>query len=122
MGQVRVYNDNTYVYRERFMDDDIVIEAGKYITMDEQKAVRFRGTYSPVELDHDGKPLPKSYKMIRLEKVDAQASKVEEKFSCMACAKDFTNQKSLDQHIDASHQEQWADAEHKDKKAKEKNA
>ena len=120
MAQVRVYNDNKFVYKERFMDEDIVIEPGKFITMDEQKAVRFRGTQSPVELDHDGNPTPQSYKMIRLEKIDSnRPEKVEDKFLCMACGDEsFQSQKALDAHIDEKHQDQWADLDHKEKKQK----
>ena len=104
------------------MDEDIVIEPGKFVVMDEQKAIRFRGAYYPPELDHNEQPLPQSYKMIRLEKVDSTPDKVSDKLTCMACDKEFQNQKALDQHIDASHKEQWADPEHKEKKAKEKHA
>jgi hypothetical protein len=125
MAQVRVYNDNKFVFKQKFMDEDIVIEPGKFITMDESKAIRFRGTYSPIELDGNGQPMPTSYKMIRLEEISKDSAKVQEKFMCMSCSKDdFQTQQALDAHIDASHSAQWADKdviEMKNKEAKGKH-
>jgi len=119
MAQVKVFNDNKYVFKQKFMDEDIVIEPGKFIVMDESKAIRFRGHYSPIELDGNGQPMPTSYKMIRLEEITKE-TKSPEKFVCMSCSKDdFQTQGALDQHIDAAHSAQWADKDLIEKKNKE---
>lgn len=121
MAQVKVFNDNKYVFKQKFMDEDIVIEPGKFILMDESKAIRFRGTYSPIELDGNGQPMPTSYKMIRLEEISKE-TKLEEKFQCMACSKDdFQTQKALDAHIDEAHSHIQADLDYKESKTKEKS-
>ena|SRR3990167_57390 len=121
MAQVKVFNDNVHTFRQKFMDEDIIIEPKGFILMDESKAIRFRGTYSPIELDGNGQPMPTSYKMIRLEAI-VKEEKAPEKFACMSCSKDdFQTQGALDQHIDAAHSEQWADKDLIEKKNKEKS-
>lgn len=122
MAQVKIWNDNVHPYKEQFQDELIEIPAKKFIVMEEKKAVRFRGTYCSPVLDHDGNPMPESFKMLRLEHVDASAPEKEEmKFLCHACGSDeFQSQKALDAHIDASHTEIQADTEYKEEKAKKK--
>jgi hypothetical protein len=121
MAQVRVWNDNKYEFKQRFMEENIVIPPKGFILMDESKAIRFRGHYSPIEVDGNGVPLETSYKMIRLEEIVKDAKPIE-KIMCMACAKDdFQSQKDLDAHIDESHAHIQADQDYKEKKAKNKN-
>jgi uncharacterized C2H2 Zn-finger protein len=122
MAQAKVWNDNEYVFKQRFMEEDIVIEPKGFITMELSKAIRFKGTYSPIEVDGNGVPLKTSYKMIRVEEIEKKADKADDKLTCMACNKsDFQTQKELDAHIDESHSHQWADKDHAEKKAKQKN-
>lgn len=119
MAKVRVHNDNVHKFTQRFMDEDILIEPGKFILMDEHKAIKFKGHYSPIELDGNGQPMPTSFKMIRLEKI-GQDDKPVQKFKCMACEHpEFQDQVSLDAHIDSKHTEVWADQDFKDKKSKQ---
>lgn len=121
MAQVRVYNDNKYEFKQVFIDEEIVIPAGGFITMEKKRAIQFKSYYSPIEIDADGQPTPRSMKMIRLEDIKSGEPDVDvEKFKCMACDKQFQTQKALDQHIDASHVEQLADKEYVEKKNKEK--
>jgi len=122
MAQAKVWNDNKYEFKQRFMEEDIVIPPKGYIVMDESKAIRFKGQYSPIEIDGNGVPLETSYKMIRIETIEKSAKPDAEKFTCMSCSSsDFQSQKDLDAHIDQSHSHQWADKDHVEKKAKEKN-
>ena len=121
MAQVKVWNDNVHPFKQRFMEENIEIPPKGFIVMDESKAIRFRGTYSPIEVDGNGVPLPTSYKMIRLEEMSKDAAKSPEKFQCMACSKDdFQTQAALDSHIDEAHSHIQADLDHKEKRAKEK--
>lgn len=122
MAQAKVWNDNKYVFRQKFMDEEIVIEPKQFILMDENKAIRFRGHYSPIEVDGNGVPLETSYKMIRVEPIDKSGKGETDKITCMSCAKDhFQSQRELDAHIDELHTEQLADLDYKEKKTKEKS-
>lgn len=66
MAKMRVYNDNVHPYQETFKGDLIKIPSKGFITMEEDDAILFRGTYAPITRDGDGQPLPTSYKMIRV--------------------------------------------------------
>lgn len=119
MAKVRVYNDNVHTFTQKFMDENIEIEPGKFILMDEHRAVKFKGHYSPIELDGNGQPMPTSFKMIRLEKIGPD-EKPRAIFKCMACeAPEFQDQVALDAHIDSKHSEVWVDQDFKDKKSKQ---
>ena len=123
MPQVKVWNENVHPFKQRFLDEEIEIPAKSFIKMEEKKAIQFKSSYSPIEVDHDGKPTEKSFKMIRLEPIDLTVAKDEgpHKYACMACGDDkFQTQKALDSHIEAKHAEQWADKDFVEKKAKDK--
>jgi hypothetical protein len=67
--KVRVVNDNTYPYSEKFKGADINIDPGKYVEMERDEAVLFLGQFNSIERDVDGRPHPKSYKKLRIEKI-----------------------------------------------------
>lgn len=117
MAMVRVWNDNKYEYRETFKGDKVVIPAGKFIEMQEDEAIQFKGTFSPPVLDSDGNHKPEGFKMIRLERITAEMieeAKVNE-LKCLACAKELATQAQLDAHIKEAH----ADQHVKDEEAEE---
>lgn len=97
MSQWRVYNDHTMDHKEKFKGDEIIIKAGKYILMDYEDAVQFKGQYFPMRMNADNRQDPESYKMIRIIQHDASA--VDEKtveFICNVDGKKFTTKKELD--------------------------
>lgn len=67
MSLVRVWNDNVYPFSQEYKGKKISIEPGKYVMMEPDEAVEFRGMYSPIIKDKDGNPHPRGYKMIRVD-------------------------------------------------------
>ena len=108
--RAKVYNDNKHVYKETFKGDQIVIEPGKFIEMDYDEALMFKGTFNGIKLDADGRPTPESFKMIRVEPMGNPADSVikSDPNKCAACAKVFTDQGALAQHIFDEHPESMA--------------
>jgi len=68
MPLVRVWNDNVHPFRQTFKGEEIAIPPRSFIMMDREEAIQFKGTFSPIERDGGGVPLPTSYKMIRVER------------------------------------------------------
>ncbi len=107
MAKVRVWNDNKYDHKEMFKGEMIEIPSKKYIEMDHEEAVNFRGQYFPVVLDSDGNHTDKGYKMLRIERIEDGQPAPEGKFNphvCMACQYDATSAKDLAEHS-KTHQE-----------------
>lgn len=113
---VKVWNDNKYPHTEMFKGEKINIPAGGYIEMDEHEANEFRGKYTPIIVDFDGQPDQRSYKMIRIEKVDSQKPVIAQMFGCNACGKSFPKIEDLEAHTDEMHLEQMADQEFAEKR------
>lgn len=111
MGLVRVWNDNTYPFRQNFKGEDIMIPAKKFIMMDEEDAVSFRGKYSPPILDGANNCLPHSYKMIRIEHNSEPEALVSSKFRCHADGAEFDTQEELDEYVKANHADKLGKAE-----------
>jgi hypothetical protein len=80
MAIVRVWNDNEYPYKEIFQDEEIRIPAKKFIEMDEKKAILFKGTFAPMKLDAQKKPMPEYFKMIRIEDKGTPLKEEKQKF------------------------------------------
>ena len=64
---VKVWNDNIHPYREMFRNQEIVIEAGSFIEMDEDEALYFEGTFVFPRKNEQGVPDPLFFKKIRRE-------------------------------------------------------
>ena len=119
MPKIRVWNDNMYPYTEKFGDTEIKILPGKFIDMEADDAIRFCGTYSPIELDAGGQQKPESYKKLRKEFIeplfeDDNGSSLStknpgQKIKCNVCGFEAVDQWHLDGHINACHLEQMAD-------------
>lgn len=123
MSVVRVYNDNTYPYTERFEDEMITINPGAYLIMEENKANRFKGSFNAPKKTPQGAPDPTSYKMIRLapHKVEVQEVKPEPaKFLCQFDGQEFESQEALDKYIDENHLDKLQDQELAEKRRKAK--
>lgn len=67
MNTVKVWNDNSHVFTQKFKGDTVTIPAKSFIEMDYAEAVSFRGKPSPMFKDGMGQQDPKSFKMIRIE-------------------------------------------------------
>jgi len=122
MPQVRVYNDNKYPYREKFMDRDIEIDAHQYILMDESEAIKFRGSFVAPTKKADGTFEPMSFKMIRLAPhTQETVVKEAEKFVCQFDGTEHPTKEALEKYIDENHLDKLSDQEFaKERKKKAK--
>lgn len=127
MPKVRLWNDNKLDHRELYKGDQLHIPAGKFIVMEEEDAIQFRGQWFPVVRDADGQALPQSYKMLRMEKIqlDEAAPKPEGKESaltCQACKYKADSDADLKEHLgthkDALLVDEEAEAEIRTRKRK----
>lgn len=117
---VKVWNDNTYPYAEKFRGDQINIAPKGYIEMEFYDAHQFLGQMPPnIEVDAAGQQLPKSYKMLRIEQ-DGQAPVIK-KFVCMINGMEFQTQKALDEYIRINHMDSIVDEESKEEFKKDKS-
>ena len=114
MRKVKVYNDNQAmpIWKETFKGNEITIEYGKPIEMDFFEAHEFKGTFFPQKFLADQTQDPKSFKMIRVEKVDMneihqQTSKSDIK--CWVCKKPFPSQKAMTIHAVNEHSDNLVD-------------
>jgi len=117
MPQIRVWNDNTLPYEEKFGDLDIKILPGKFLDMEADDATRFCGTYRQPLLDGMGNPKRESMKMLRKEFIEplfddgtGSFGKGKTEFKCEACGKVCVDQEHLDGHVAAQHLNQLADS------------
>ena len=104
--QVQVWNDNIYPYRENFKGQKIEIPPKKYILMDSEEANLFKGTFSPIIPDADGKPTVECYKMIRIEKHEegSEPEVIVDPLKCNACAYGAASDIDLKEHVKANHE------------------
>lgn len=72
MALVRVWNDNVYPHEERFKGKLITIEPGQYIEMDDDDAQMFKGQFTQILKRGDGTFDPRSFKKIRVERLEAK--------------------------------------------------
>src|SRR3990167_561779 len=84
MPMVKLHNDNFLPFAQDFQGDMIKIDAKRFILMDEEKAIQFRGTYYPMVRDSGGQQIPSSFKMLRIEKIEQSDIPKIEKFRCQA--------------------------------------
>ena len=105
--KAKVWNDNIYPYTEKFKGDEIYIPAGKFVEMDYDEAIMFKGTFSPIVRDADNQPTQQSWKKIRVEAMGNPVDAVikEDPNKCQACGKVLSNQAELAQHIFNEHPE-----------------
>lgn len=108
--KVKVWNDNIFPHRERFKGEFIDIPAKAFVEMEEDDAIMFRGQFSSIVTDADGRPKQESFKMIRIEKPEGVKEKTvqNDPNKCFACGKILSNQGELAQHIFDFHPEAMA--------------
>lgn len=105
--RARVWNDNPHTdWNETFKGDKVHIPSGKFVEMEFYDANEFRGQFSPIRILPNDSEDPKSYKMIRIEKLDnKEAGEIElqKSFPCNLCKKAFSSEETLLKHSDATH-------------------
>lgn len=123
---VKVWNRNTFDFKQKFKDDDIFIPAGKSIEMDYFEANDFLGKFHSILIRKDGTQDPRTFKMLEIDKEDLKryrderdghAGKEDENktsWKCPVCSKDFITQKGLLTHIKGKHQDAMVDKEARD--------
>lgn len=104
----KVWNDNPHTdWKETFKGDAVVIPSGKSIEMEFYDAHEFKGQYSPIRLKPDETQDPKSFKMIRVEKIidDREDGEIEVQtvFPCNLCKKAFDSEEKLVAHSEKNH-------------------
>jgi hypothetical protein len=110
--KAKVWNDNKWVYTEKFNGDQITIPAGGYIEMEYMEAVQFKGTMNSIIRDADGAPKAESFKMIRVEPMgdlNKEAKSQVSELVCQACTYKAVDQVDLAKHILENHAESFAD-------------
>ena len=124
---VKVWNRNSYDFKQMFKDSEIFIPATKHIEMDYFEAVDFLGKYHPIVMRKDGTQDPRSYKKLEIDKSDLKRyiderdgqakdedDSAKSSWKCPVCTKDFKTQKGLLTHIKANHQDAMVDKEARD--------
>jgi len=114
MPTVKVWNDNTIAFTEKFKGEQIHIAAGKFLEMDYEEAIEFRGQYHKMEFDGDGTQLRSSYKMIRVENPEFGLHEKVSATKCQSCAQLFGSDDELDVHIRQYHIPEMADPKAKE--------
>lgn len=107
----KVWNDNPHTdWKEMFKGDLVTIPSGKSIDMEFYDAHEFKGQYSPIKLKPDETQDPKSFKMIRVEKIvenkEAGELEVQNVFPCNLCKKVFDSEETLVTHSEKMHADQ----------------
>lgn len=116
--EVKVWNDNTYVYQEKFLDRTIVIEPNQYVVMEQDEAIQFLGAMPPqgIMADADGRPDPRGYKKLRIASM-TEVEKLKSKginadgLVCHRCKYVASGQSDLDEHVMANHYQDLVNAD-----------
>ena|SRR6186713_1996827 len=106
MAQVKVWNDNSYEYKETFKEKEIKIPPHGYVEMEYYDAHEFKGAFKAIQRDGDNQPLPSSFKMIRVEQPSIAPDAKVELNLCPACKHQGATPKALLEHILAEHADQ----------------
>jgi hypothetical protein len=112
MAKWRVWNrhPNGLTHREKFKDEMIEIKSGEYVLMDYEDAVQFRGQYFPMKKDPMGAPDPKGFKVLELQRHEAEKAQDVREYICHFDGRKFPTQALLDQYLT----ENYADHTFKD--------
>ena len=121
-NEVKVWNRNTFDYKERFKGEDIFIKAGGFVKMDRWEANQFLGTYVPIKKNKDEQQDPMSFKYLEIDQEDLKrirdqqsgATDQQKTFVCHACSKEFLTKNGLLKHIKTKHISEMADTDARD--------
>lgn len=118
MAKWRVWNKHPegMTHREKFREELVEIPANKYVLMDYEDAVQFRGQFFPMKRKPTGEPDPAGFKAIFLEKHDGPADEIQvREFICHIDGRKFPSQALLDAYL----KENYSDSPLLDKSAEE---
>lgn len=108
--RVKVWNDNPHTdWTEMFKGEKISIPSGKCIEMEFFEATEFKGQFSPIRIKGDETQDPKSFKMIRVEKINQEDGELDIRHDisqCNLCKKSFNSEAALLKHSEAQHADQ----------------
>jgi hypothetical protein len=125
-NNVKVWNRNSHDHVDKFKGSEIKIPAGKFIEMDYDEAILFKGKFYQPEIMKNGMQDPRSFKWVELDPEDvarvknnrarmmSDDSETEKVFVCQACSKEFRTKNGLLKHIKDKHQTTMVDKEAKD--------
>jgi hypothetical protein len=102
---VKVWNDGDFTWKEKFKNQEIVIEPHGYIMMDRDEAVDFEGKFFIPKLDANRQILPESQKRIRVEGAygpHLYEKGVSKQFVCQADGREFPTKQALDDYVKAN--------------------
>jgi len=108
--KVKVWNNNTVEWKEKFKGEDIVIPSKGYIEMEFYEAHEFKGQFAPIKIKGDGTQDPTSFKMIKVdalkqEEKDELEEEGQEVYPCNLCKKVYSTEGALVKHSEAQHAE-----------------
>ena len=109
MSKWRVYNEHPdgLTHKEVFREQKIEIPAGKFILMDYEDAVLFKGQYYPMKMDAMGAPDRTTFKVIRIAPNTADDKpEVKARHVCNMDGREFPSKAELDAYIEAKYGEQ----------------
>ena len=103
-NRAKLWNDNVHDYKNIFKGETVTIKAGGFIEGDLFDLNELRGTYLPPIWKDDVAMIqdPKSYSMLRLERLDPNIS-VEVGYKCMSCKLSLPSEKTLAVHLEEAH-------------------
>lgn len=113
---VRVWNDNTHPFKQEIAGKVYVVPAKQCIELEEDEAKTLVKRFSPIILGGDDRPLPETYKMLRIDTDDlAKATNFVQNrhkagsYVCQGCGYVAANKWELDGHVSDLHSDQWED-------------
>jgi hypothetical protein len=74
MPMAKLWNDNDYIYEEKFKGVSYVIEPHGYVEIDADEGLMLLGTYKPIKKTGQGTDDPRSFKKLRLEAPEVEAN------------------------------------------------
>ena len=122
-NEVKVWNRNSYDYKEKFKGEEIFIKAGGYVKMDRWEANQFLGSYVPIIKGKDEQQDPRSYKYLEIDQEDLRRIRIQQEggsegsqktFVCHACGKEFLTKNGLLKHIKTKHLDEMQDKDARD--------
>lgn len=116
--KVRVWNDNVHPFSQKIKDVVYKIPAKQCIEIDQEEANHLVKSYSPIEVDFDGRQTERSYKKLRIDEKDLakirmknEAKNKSGSYICQACGYIASNKYELNGHIMAEHKNQFEDSD-----------
>lgn len=106
-NRARLHNDNDHDYENYFKGEKVVIKAKSFIDGDLFEMTELKGTYLPPIWKDDVAMIqdPKSFSMLRLERLTDGPVSVDVGFKCMKCKISLPSEKTLACHLDEAHGE-----------------